>query len=98
MPPGTFARSDDVPHATLALARRLLIAPMTSIPATAHHAMPSPRRTTAEGGEFVCSIVVHPSARATCFPHFLDQPRQVSLGPLLQFIYRVVAVVDADLF
>jgi len=33
-----------------------------------------------------------------CFPHFLDQPREVSLRSLLQFIYRVVAVVDADLF
>jgi hypothetical protein len=41
--------------------------------------------------------VAHSSTRATCFTHFLDQPRDVSLGPLLQFIYRVVAVVDADL-
>ena len=49
------------------------------------------------GGEFVCSIVAHSSTRATCFTHFLDQPREVSLGPLRQFIYRVVAVVDADL-
>jgi hypothetical protein len=48
--------------------------------------------------ELVRSIVAHSSARVTCFPHFLDQPREVSLGPLLQFIYRVVAVVDADLF
>jgi hypothetical protein len=41
--------------------------------------------------------VAHSSTRATCFTHFLDQPRDVSLGPLLQFVYRVVAVVDADL-
>ena len=57
--------------------------------------------STAEGKsmiEFVCSTVAHSSARATCVFHFLDQPREVSLGPLLQFIYRVVAVVDADLF
>src|SRR5690349_6380305 len=38
------------------------------------------------------------SARATCFPTFLDQSRKVPLGPLLQFIYRVVAVIDANLF
>ena len=48
--------------------------------------------------EKVCSTVAHSSARATCVFHFFDQPRQVSLGPLLQFIYWVVAVVDADLF
>ena len=43
-------------------------------------------------------LETHSSARATCFPHFFDQPRKVSLGPLLQFIYRVVAVLDANLF
>jgi hypothetical protein len=31
-------------------------------------------------------------------PHFPDQPREVSLAPLLQFIYWIVAVVDANLF
>ena len=46
VPPGAFPRSDDVRHATLALARRLLIAPMTSIPATAHHAMKVARPST----------------------------------------------------
>jgi hypothetical protein len=51
----------------------------------------------AGSGGFVCSTVAHSSGGATCFPDFLDQPREVSLGPLLQFIYRVVAVVDADL-
>ena len=43
-------------------------------------------------------LETHSSARATCFPHFFDQPRKVSLSPLLQFIYRVVAVLDANLF
>jgi hypothetical protein len=50
------------------------------------------------GGSSLCSTAARSSARATCFPHFLDQPREVSLGQLLQFIYWIVAVVDADLF